>query len=352
MAFKAVIGFLTNRRMVVRYKGKVSSIKNLPGGGPQGTLLGLFLFIILINDCGFEHQENNIGEILTTKRNMKEMNKIHLKYVDDLSLAESINLPAKLQSIPDSVRPLPDEYRARTGHMLPLTRSVVYSQLLKTEQYAKENNMQINYGKTKLMLFNPCWSIDFMPKINLGGQQLEVVEQIRLLGVTIRSDLKWSSNTTNIVQRAVNKLWVIRRLKKFGANRDELIDLYTKYCRSILEYAVPVWHSSITAYESNDIERVQKMALHLILGEKYKSYDVALEIVGLETLQSRRAKLCLNFALKAEKNDKFKHWFRQKSKVSTRQPVEKYWGPVTRTTRLKQSAVPYLTKLLNEHYLK
>ena len=102
------------------------------------------------------------------------------------------------------------------------------------------------------MLFNPCRSIDFMPTIDLGGQQLEVVEQIRLLGVIIRTDLKWYSNTTNIVQRAVNKLWVLRRLKKFGAKTDELIDLYTKYCRSILEYAVPVWHSSITANESNN----------------------------------------------------------------------------------------------------
>ena len=39
-------------------------------------------------------QVNNNGEILTTKRNMKVMNKIHLNYVDDLSLAESINLPS------------------------------------------------------------------------------------------------------------------------------------------------------------------------------------------------------------------------------------------------------------------
>ena len=35
-----VIAFLTNRQMLVRYKGKRSSIKSLPGGGPQGTLLG------------------------------------------------------------------------------------------------------------------------------------------------------------------------------------------------------------------------------------------------------------------------------------------------------------------------
>ena len=168
----------------------------------------------------------------------------------------------------------------------------------------------------------------------------------------IQSDLKWSSNTTDIVQRAAKKLWLIRRLKKFGATVEELVDLYTKYSRSILEFAVPVWHCAITAYERNSIERVQKMALHLILGERYKSYERALEMLGLETLETRRTRLCINFALKAEKNEKFKNWFKLKPSVSTRQPSDKYWGPVARTTRLQQSAIPYLTNLLNIQYTK
>ena len=48
----------------------------------------MLLFIILINDLGFDGQENNAGEIITSKRNMKEVNEIHLKYVDDLTLTE------------------------------------------------------------------------------------------------------------------------------------------------------------------------------------------------------------------------------------------------------------------------
>ena len=44
-----VMGFLTERVMVVRYKGETSETKQLPGGGPQGTLLGLLLYLILIN---------------------------------------------------------------------------------------------------------------------------------------------------------------------------------------------------------------------------------------------------------------------------------------------------------------
>ena len=31
---KLVIAFLTNRKMSVKFKGKQSSVKNLPGGGP------------------------------------------------------------------------------------------------------------------------------------------------------------------------------------------------------------------------------------------------------------------------------------------------------------------------------
>ena len=45
---KVVIAFLSEREMVVKYKGEQSSIKSLPGGGPQGTLFALLLFIVLI----------------------------------------------------------------------------------------------------------------------------------------------------------------------------------------------------------------------------------------------------------------------------------------------------------------
>ena len=84
---KIVMAFLKDRRMLVKYKGAHSSIKALPGGGPQGTILALLLFIVMINDLGFENQLNNAGELATSKRNMKLANEIHLKYVDDFTLA-------------------------------------------------------------------------------------------------------------------------------------------------------------------------------------------------------------------------------------------------------------------------
>ena len=89
---KIDMAFLTDRTMVVRFKGATSTPKNLPGGGPQGTLLGLLLFIVLINDIGFEDQQNNAGELVTCRRNLRAANQLHLKFVDDLTVAESLIL--------------------------------------------------------------------------------------------------------------------------------------------------------------------------------------------------------------------------------------------------------------------
>ena len=58
--------------------------------------------------------------------------------------------------------------------------------------------------------------------------------------------------------KAYKRLWLIRRLKKEGACLDDLIDVYIKHVRSILEFGVPVWNSGLTLEEIKDIERVQK----------------------------------------------------------------------------------------------
>ena len=43
------------RNLILNYKGETSSKLKLPGGGPQGTILGLFLFLILINSLSQPH---------------------------------------------------------------------------------------------------------------------------------------------------------------------------------------------------------------------------------------------------------------------------------------------------------
>ena len=181
------------------------------------------------------------------------------------------------------------------------------------------------------MTFNPCKTIDFSPQFVLDDQPIMAVKEKRLLGLTIRSDLKWSSHISYMLGRAYKRLWILRRLKFLGAPQDALLQVYIKQIRSILEYAVPAWQGSVSAAEKLDVERVQKCAIRIILGFKYSSYTSALELLSLETLDKRRDKLCLNFALKTEKNNKFSHWFKPYRKArNTRYKAPKYEKPRSR----------------------
>ena len=334
--------------MKVKYKGKYSNIFNLPGGGPQGTLLGLFLFLVLINDVGFVGQRNNTGELVTAKKKVKDMNTIHLKYVDDLALAESIDMTSQLKTVPLEQRPQPDDFRSRTGHQLKLEGSEVVEQLQKTQKYASDNHMKLNVGKTKLMLFNPCKNKDFMPDIMVEGCRVDLVEEFKLLGVVLSSNLSWHANTDYIVKRCNGKLWVLRRLKKLGASHSDLLDVYFKQIRSIAEFGVPVWNPSLTWSDVAKLERIQKTTFHIILGDNYRSYSSALRSLGVKKLSERRKLLCLKFARKAERHHKFSKWFKPSTKrTATRQTQSKYCQVFARKKRFRNSPIPYLTELLN-----
>ena len=353
-----VMGFLTDRSMLVKFKGEHSGVKPLPGGGPQGTLLGLLLFLVLINYCGYE-SDINIGRQITCKKAKFSPRTFHAKYVDDLTIAEALNI--KDSVIPNIDRTLPDSYHNRLEQKLDPTKSKVYEQIEKIQEYSNVNEMKVNYPKTKFMLFNPTVNYDFEPKYEVENGEIETVEQMKLLGIVIRNDLSWKSNTQEMTEKAYKKLWMIRRLILNGASLVDLTDVYIKQVRSVLEYGVPVWNSNLTKEDQADIERVQKCFMHMVLADKYTNYEDALDKVELETLESRRTILCLNFAKKASKHPKHSKWFvetdplrpktrSQKPNLETSNetsPKKSFKPPVCRLKRYKKSPIPYLTSLLN-----
>ena len=93
-----------------------------------------------------------------------------------------------------------------------MEESKVMSQLKQTQTYKADNYIKLNLAKTKLMLFNPCKNKDFMPEIAVEGTRIDLVEETKLLGVVVSSNLSWHSNTEYIAKRFNNKLWVLRRL--------------------------------------------------------------------------------------------------------------------------------------------
>ena len=52
-----------------------------------------------------------------------------------------------------------------------------------------------------------------------------------MLGLIIRSDMRWCSNTKNMIAKASKRLWVLRRLKNMGAVKSDLLDVYKTQIR-------------------------------------------------------------------------------------------------------------------------
>ena len=219
--------------------------------------------------------------------------------------------------------------------------------MTETEDFAEKNNLVLNKKKTKVMKFTNSRKLDFPPEITFrDGTHLETMRETTLLGVIVSDDLKWGKNTEHICNKARRKLWILRRMLCLKLTIFEMFDVYTKEIRSILEFAVPVWHSSLTRKQVSEIEFVQKLAFKIILGRAYSSYSDACARLQTVTLEERRLAICLRFASKNIKSDKClftkpnEHFrLRRRNHVVKEYKCNK--------AKFQRSSLPYLAKLAN-----
>ena len=154
-----------------------------------------------------------------------------------------------------------------------------------------------------------------------------------------------------MVSKASKRLYILYRLKKCRIPTSDLVAIYTMYIRPVLEYASPVWSSSITNRQSNDIERVQKRICRIILGG-YDSYTRALDYLHLIPLSSRREGLLLTFSsdllLSARHRDFLPECLQAMSGRQLRNSHLLH-EPKCRTTRYYQSSIPSIVRLINKN---
>ena len=190
------------------------------------------------------------------------------KFVDDLSTIEIINLlTIGLSSI---------YLKPHVPSDIPTHGQFVDSSKLKSEQYLNQINewterqkMIISEKKTKAMLFNFTNNHQFTTRLELKGQNIQIVDQMKILGTVVTSDLTWSDNCSLIIKKVNARMQLIRNILSFGATTEEMVHLWVVFCRSVLEQSCVVWHSSLTQENREDMERLQKTFCKLVLKDKY-----------------------------------------------------------------------------------
>ena len=143
------------------------------------------------------------------------------------------------------------------------------------------------------MIFNYTRKYQFNTRLKLEENILDIVEETKVLGTIITNNLKWDRNTEHIVKKAHARMAILRKLSSFQAPEKDMKQVYIAYIRSLLEQSSNVWHSSLSVENKTDLERVLKVALKIILKEKYQNYQNALNHLEFDTQKDRREQLCL-----------------------------------------------------------
>ena len=237
--------FLHGRHQRVKLGQLKSSWKSIIAGVPQGTKLGPHFFLVMIND-------------LTTNLPL-------YKYIDDCSIFETVS-PSSTSSLQNGVNQI--------------------------NQRTLANNVRINATKTKVLTVNFSKSPDTMDPL-VNDQPVDSVESFKLLGIHIKSDLKWDLHVETICAKANKRPYAMRLLRRSGASPEDLRTIYYCFVQPILEYVCPVWHPSLTVSLCNELEQIQRRATRIILPDL--CYNDRLFKLCHVTARERREDLCRRF---------------------------------------------------------
>ena len=124
--------------------------------------------------------------------------------------------------------------------------------------------MIVNGRKTKEMIIGPILK-DPPPDLLLNDTVVDRVSTFKLLGVHVSNDLKWTSRSRRHQKCPSSHLHFLKQLKQVGCAEGDLLYFYISVVRAILEYACPVWHTGLTAAQSDALESVHKRAMRIII---------------------------------------------------------------------------------------
>ena len=240
--YQWIRAFLLTRRQRVRIEDEMSEWVRVWSGVPQGSVLGLVLFLVYINDIVDVIRSSDIS-----------------LFADDAKLGHVVssdNDRIKLQEDIDSMENWADTWSLQFN---PKKCKVLH---------LGKNNPNYDYTMTK-------------DKLVLDNSDAE-----RDLGVVIDSALSFSNHINEIVSKANRILGLIKRNFKY-LDENSFLNLYKTLVRPILEYASPVWNPHQMKYIKL-IEGVQRRGTKLLSSIQALDYPKRLEKLKLPTLQFRR----------------------------------------------------------------
>ncbi len=175
--------YLDNRKQFVKLGDYCSACLDITCGIPQGSVLGPKLFILYINDLC------KVSKLLKL-----------VLFDDDTNIFGS-------------------------GSDLQLLMQEINTELIKFKLWFDRNKLSLNLNKTRIMLFGNCRS-NTQIQIRLDGVDIERVNEIKFLGVTIDDQVSWKSHIKHVQTKVSRSIAVLNKAIHRAGYRDHTNSLF------------------------------------------------------------------------------------------------------------------------------
>ena len=91
---------------------------------------------------------------------------------------------------------------------------------------AAKQGMAINAAKTGLMIVSAATSFQPKTRVILNGETILGKKELKVLGVTLYSDLSFSEHVEKIAAKTRSKTWALSKLRKKGLSEEKLLRAY------------------------------------------------------------------------------------------------------------------------------
>lgn len=254
-----ISNFLSGRKLKVRINDQLSDSVELEKGLPQGSVMSVILFIIIIN--------NILTEV---KKPVKA-----LLFADDLSILCS-------------------------GRNIETTQKLIQSALEAVNNWAKSNGLKFSSTKTTYTIFSRSYKVIEPIELTLENHPLIRTNSTKILGLTFDSKLTWKNHIEDLILDCKKRINILKVLSstKWGADQESLIRVYRGLIRSKIDYG-SIIYGSANSNLLKKLDAIQNAALRISLGvfRTTPVYSILAEAQE-KPLDLRRMELTITYANK------------------------------------------------------
>ena len=288
-----IADYLNDRKQMVKIFNSVSKPLLVNSGVPQGSVLGPFLFNLVMGSLKPLKQSTHI-----------------IKFVDDCTFVIPV---------------IEGE-----------TSNIIIQEHQNMKNWSSSVGLQLNLAKCK-SLWIPKSTNCTVPDI----PNVTASTEVKILGVTFTQSLKWDRHFQNINKIASRRLYALRVLRPL-LDPPNLARVYYGLIRSVIEYVSPLFIGMLSKNQET-VDRIQRRAHRIVCKNCHQCH-----CNFFPSLKSRREQAAIKLLIKASSDS---HHILHALCPQLSNRSGKLIQPVSLTSRRINSFFPKTTMLLNGTFI-